>query len=237
MSAVHARFQSVETHIKKGPEFMAIRFNIRQKRKEIRKKLAPLENYLLDDITEATVNAWKTAHDFDIHEIATTLGTSRGRVYAMLSKLKELKIIIDEKKYGRLHSIGLNPEFFGQILIDHQHDLDKKKHLSLAVDNSKKTEIGGPVSDLEDPKSDLENPVSDLKSPELDLNLSQLFEKIKENVPIDSLRLDKSLRCENGESFTLSKIEDLTAEEVDQRKKELLRQYRESEERLSVAIS
>lgn len=229
MSAVHAVNPSHQSEAKpkKGPEFMALRFNVRQKRKELRKDIAPLENYLLDDITEATVNAWKATHDFDINEIARTLGTSRGRVYAMLSKLKELKIITDEKKYGRLHSIGLNPEFFGQILIDHQHDLDKKKHLSLAVDNSKKTEIGGPVLDLEDPKSDLESPVSDLKSSEPDLSLPQLFEKIEENVPIDSFRSHRSLRRKTGESLTFKKIETMTAHEVEARKIYLREQSRE----------
>lgn len=119
-----------------GPEFMSLRYNVREQRRKIRRDLKPLENYLLDDIAEGTINSWDSQNEFDLKILALGLGIKVNRIYSMLKDLSERSIIVRKPtRYPGREILGLNPAFFGQILTNHQHELEKKRHLTLVWDN------------------------------------------------------------------------------------------------------
>lgn len=198
-----------EGEIKKGPEFMSLRFNVRAKRREIRRNLTPLQNYLLDDITEGTVNEWDSKNEFDLKDLAAGLKVTPNRVYEMVKDLEALKIIIRKPtRYRGREILGLNPELFGQVLTDHQNDLEKRRHLRVVPISSppdpKPTEGVGRDSDSTSRESDHSSRDSDSGSRESDTNAAQQSENKQEKTPLDPLDSFKSLRGENGDSDSRS---------------------------------
>lgn len=193
---------------RKGAEFMSLRYNVRNKRREIRRELKPLENYLLDDIAEGSINCWATKREFDLNDLAAGLGIRVNRVYSMLKDLHARSIITREPtKYPCLEILGFNESYFGQILTDHQYEIEKKKtHLKVIVDNSKVAvdnfdgEVPNGTNQVPNGTGSLQN--RDLSSPKRDLISSQINEIIEESLPIDSSQIDiELLREKYGNAF------------------------------------
>jgi hypothetical protein len=164
----------------KGPEYMAMRWNILQKKKEIRRDIQPLDNFLLDDLIEGTVNKWVSESEFDVEDLAAGLKTGTNRVYASIKKMHAMGLITKrETRYKRRLILGLNPNFFGQILIDHQHQLEKKKHLRLVSIGTQEV----PKETEEVPNGTGPHPKRDSRGPDRDLNDLQLIDSKQENFP------------------------------------------------------
>lgn len=180
----------------KGAEFMALRANVREKRRELRKDLTPSQNYLLDDITEYTVNGWSSTKEFDLDQLATGLGyKTTDKIYLLLKQLHKKGLIIRKPtKYAKREILGLNPKVFGQVLINHQHETEKRKHLKLLPQLTKQesTTYEAGVNDLQSVSQSL----TDHK-----LKLDQPIEIIKENRPIDSYRSLQISLDENSDEF------------------------------------
>lgn len=163
----------------KGSEFMALRQNVITKRRELRSQLTPTENYLLDDIQNGTIGKWDTISEFDLNDLADSLDIQINKVYVLLKGLHEKRIIVREKtKYKKLEKIGLNPEMFGQILIDHQEEIRKKKHLKLVPNQNKFSPDLG--LDMSKKRNDLVQKKDQISNEDVDI--------IEENRPIDSFR-------------------------------------------------
>jgi hypothetical protein len=190
------------TKPRKGPEFMALRFNIIQKRKELRKVLSYREYCLLEEIIDGTVDKWESKSKFDLRKLGENLGIRINKTYVTLKSLTSKKIIIREKTEFKLQeTIGLNPDIFGQILIDHQHMLELKKHLSLVVDNSERLV---PKEDQRTPEKGLdESRKRTYLVPNRDAYPHQTIEIINEKSPIDLIDTYKSLQMEKaGQNLT-----------------------------------
>lgn len=200
-----------------GPEFMALRANVRRKRREIRRDLTPRQNYLLDDITEGTVDGWGSKSEFDLKDLAYGLGVRVNKIYVLLKELHDQSLITREPtRYPGREILGLNPESFGQILINHQHEKEKKKHLRLV-----------PIQDQPSPLSGLAKSLKGTHIiPKEDLSLSQDIEIIKESNPLDSYRLDKSLRCESGDDSNESEWDARGPEKAEQIRKMIEANFR-----------
>lgn len=130
---------------KEGLEFMAIRFNVVERRRKLRffKQVTPGEYFLLEEIELATIGGQngkstiRSSGEFYIKDFATILGIGFNKVYVQLKSLEAKNLIIRQKTRSKgLEIIGLNPAEFGQILIDSQHALETKKHLKMVVNNS-----------------------------------------------------------------------------------------------------
>lgn len=143
-----ARLKAAEQEIKKGKglEFMALRFNVIDKRRELQrqKKITPAESCLLQEIELGTCGARnKKKHmmsqaEFYLEDLSINLGYKKvNKIWSLLKSLEQKTFIIRKPTRSKgLELIGLNPEVFGQILIDKEHEKEKKRHLKL-VDNSK----------------------------------------------------------------------------------------------------
>jgi len=124
---------------RKGLEFMAIRFNIVDKRRELRSQLKPAENYLLDEIELATIGGRNEKRTIAseaqlyIEDLSNALGyKEKDKIWSLLKSLQNKKLIIRRPTRSKgLEIIGLNPEIFGQILIDKQDAIERRKHLKL----------------------------------------------------------------------------------------------------------
>lgn len=178
-----------------GAEFMSTRFNILQKRRMIRRSLKPLENYLLDDIEEGTLYKWSSESEFDLEDLSLSLGTGVNRIYSMLSSLHERGIIVKrDTRYKRRFVLGLDPDFFGQILTNHQNELEQKRHLSLVVDNkgngvdNSRKQVPNGTNEV--PNGTNEVPKTKRRSPKQEKKIANCREIIEEKSPIDPYRLD-----------------------------------------------
>jgi hypothetical protein len=119
-------------------------------------------------------------------------------------------IIREQTKYRKIEILGLNPEVFGQILIDKYHERDIKNQLQLVVDNSR--------SDVDNSKSQviLRDQIGHEVGPNQSRSMtnlvtkydqipSQSCENIEEKSSLEFFRVYlESLRGKMGESFTLS---------------------------------
>lgn len=170
---------------------MAVRMNIIRKRREIRHELTPSQNYLLDDIMLGTINDWDSSNQFDLEELANGLGyKSTDKLYLMLKQLANKKIIIRKPtKYPGLEILGLNPEFFGQVLIDHQNALEKNRSLKIVVDNSQ-DKLTDHKEITYEPKASNLRTVSDQLTNSKLLS-TQPIENIEQNFPLDSYRCEQ----------------------------------------------
>lgn len=137
-----------ETGKSGGLEFMAIRFNVADKRRNLRvsKEVTPAEYFLLEEIERGTIGAHNAKRmicseaEFYLKDLAENLGILVNKIYVQLKSLQKKNLIVRRSTRSKgLEIIGLNPTEFGQVLIDTQHEIEKKRHLKLAVDNSKKS--------------------------------------------------------------------------------------------------
>lgn len=114
---------------KKGPEFMALRRNVLDKRKELKRDLTPSQGNLLDELIEGTIYRWRSVAVFSVGELAYNLGyRGKEKVYRNLKVLREKGIIVQTKGWRKWEiNLGLNPDIFGQILIDHQLEKEKRR--------------------------------------------------------------------------------------------------------------
>lgn len=164
---------------RKGAEFMSLRCNVIRKRKELRSTLSPRENYLLDDIQEGTIGDWQSLGEFNLEDLAKGLNIRMNKIYVLLKNLHTKDIIVREKtKHKKLEMLGLNPNIFGQILSNHQHGIEKKKHLRLV-----------PNQDAVSPKSGLnESQIRTDLVPKRDQIYLQHNDIIDKKSPLDSYR-------------------------------------------------
>lgn len=133
----------------KGLEFMAYRIEVAQVHLElsVKKKVTPAEHNLLRLLELCTIGAQNgrsyicSKIDFQIEDLSNALGYNgiqNGKIWRLLKSLEKKKYIIREKTRRKgTEILGLNPEVFGQILIEKHQTLDKKRHLRIAVDNTK----------------------------------------------------------------------------------------------------
>jgi hypothetical protein len=117
---------------------MSLRYNIRRKQKELRHELPPSQYYLIEEIIDGTVGDWDSTNEFDLEHLAKQMGyKSTNKLYSMLKELDKKELIVRKStRYPRREVLGLNPKLFGQVLTNHQTDLEKKRHLKIVVDNS-----------------------------------------------------------------------------------------------------
>jgi hypothetical protein len=129
------------TDKKKGLEFMAMRFNIAEKHLElaVTKKITQAEDNLLKVIELGTIGDITSKKEFFLDDLSEKLGYKTPmKIWKLVKSLETKKLITREKTKSKGREIiGLNPEFFDQVLIQKYHEMDKRKHLKLAVDNSK----------------------------------------------------------------------------------------------------
>ena len=133
----------------KGLEFMAYRIEIAQVHLDlsIRKKITPAEHNLLRLLELCTIGAQNgrsyicSKIDFQIEDLSSALGykdIEHGKIWRLLKSLEKKKFIIRQKTRSKgTEILGLNPEVFGQILIEKHQAVDNKRHLRIAVDNTK----------------------------------------------------------------------------------------------------
>lgn len=131
----------------KGLEFMAYRLEIAQVhlRLSIQKKITPAEHNLLRLLELCTIGAQNSRSyicskiDFQIEDLSNALGYKEpAKIWRLLKSLENKKIILREKTRAKgTEILGLNPEVFGRILISRHEALDKKRHLRIAVDNTR----------------------------------------------------------------------------------------------------
>lgn len=132
---------------KKGLEFMALKLDVANKHLElaVQKQITPAEDNLLKVIEMQTIgarnlkNQISTKASLRISEISAKLGyKEKDKIWKLLKSLHSKGIITREKTTEKdIEIIGLDCKCFGQVLCDKQHQVEKIRHLTLAVDNSK----------------------------------------------------------------------------------------------------
>lgn len=125
---------------------MALRFNVIDKRRHlwITKAVTPSEYFLLEQIEIGTMGANNSRStimsktEFILEDLSLQLGyKSPMKIWKLLKDLHKKNLITREHtRFKGVEVIGLNPEVFGQVLINKHHELEKTRHLKL-VDNSK----------------------------------------------------------------------------------------------------
>jgi hypothetical protein len=130
----------------KGLEFMAYKLCVARKHIElsVTKKITPAESNLLRLLEIGTIGAQNSRGyicskaEFYITDLSVALGyKEKDKIWKILKSLHKKQYIIREKTRTKDREVlGLNPAVFEQILIDKQHETDKKRHLKLAVDNT-----------------------------------------------------------------------------------------------------
>lgn len=131
----------------KGLDFMAYRIDVARKHFElsVQRKVTPAESNLLLFLELGTIGAQNSRSqisskaEFYIEDISKALGyKEKDKIWKLLKSLHSKGYILRDKTRSKNREIlGLNPEVFSQILIDRHHEVDKKRHLRVAVDNTK----------------------------------------------------------------------------------------------------
>lgn len=131
----------------KGLEFMAYRIDVARKHFElsVQRKVTPAEGNLLLFLEMGTIGAQNSRSqicskaEFYIEDLSKALGyKEKAKIWRILKSLHAKNYIIREKTRSKNREVlGLNPSIFSQVLIDKHHEIDKKRHLKLAVDNTK----------------------------------------------------------------------------------------------------
>lgn len=125
----------------KGLDFMALRLDIAEKHLElcVQKKITPAEDNLLKVIQMASIGARNNRKHIcsrtliQVSELSQKLGyKEKDKIWKLLKSLHTKGYIVREKTINKdVEVIGLNPKFFGQILVEKQHEKEKKRHLTL----------------------------------------------------------------------------------------------------------
>lgn len=130
----------------KGLEFMAYKLCVAKKHIElcVTKKITLAESNLLRLLEIGTIGAQNGRSqitdkaEFFISDLSAALGyKKKDKIWTILKSLEKKKYIVREKTRNKdAEILGLNPKVFDQILIDKHHEIAKKRHLKLAVDNT-----------------------------------------------------------------------------------------------------
>jgi DNA-binding MarR family transcriptional regulator len=125
----------------KGLEFMAYKLSVARKHIElaVTKKVTPVESNLLRLLEIGTIGAQNgRSHitdkaEFYISDLSKALGyKEKAKIWRVLKSLEKKGYIIREKtRHNDKEILGLNPLVFDQILIDKQHEIARKRHLTL----------------------------------------------------------------------------------------------------------
>lgn len=175
-----------------GLEFMGLRMNVIDKslELEISKQINPTESLLLRFIQLGTIGGRNRKRqicsyaEFYIKDFGDLLQTRMNKVYVHLKSLhaKELIIRIPTRSKD-IQIIGLNPSVFGQILVNSQHEIEQKKHLSLVPSQDQLSPKVGPI------KSQTRTKLV----PSQDQIASEPIEIIQEKPLLDSYRRNKTV--------------------------------------------
>ncbi len=124
------------TKQKKG--FMALRNNVYDLKLELWHILKPLEMHLVDIIIDRTIKWKQEEAKISIQEFMEKTRQDHTRIYRALKALEDRKVIVRRKHKHDL-VIGLNKEYFGDLLIKKHEEalLARKSRVKLVVDNSK----------------------------------------------------------------------------------------------------
>jgi hypothetical protein len=181
---------------KKGLSFMGSQFTIIDKRHEllIAKIITPTESLLLEKIQLGTAGARNgkstisSEAEFFLNDLADLLHIRINKIYVQLKSLHSKDLIIRKSTRSKGREIlGLNPKKFGQILIDSQHEIEKRRHLRLV------------------PNQDQSNPESGLDESNNGINMVPNQDQNEhEKTALDSFRpyIDPFRGSEGGESCT-----------------------------------
>lgn len=128
---------------------MAIRFNISDTHRWLKRNglITFSESNLIDEIVLGTVGARNPKNqmcsetDFNLKTLADNLGITTNHVYARLKTLNQKYLVLRKHSdYSGCEILGLNPYFWGQILIDKSHAVERARTLKCVVNNVQKME-------------------------------------------------------------------------------------------------
>lgn len=194
---------------------MAIRFNISDTHRWLKRNglITFSESNLIDEIVLGTVGARNpksqivSKMDFHLRQLSNDLGyKDLDKLWRILKSLNSKYLIIREKSdFEGSEILGLNPYFWGQILIDKSHQQEHSRHLKCIVNNSKKSVNTPEAQPTKRPRSTDGSFASNrrivgssLPNRRLDTPFSQ--EIIEEKAPLESYRrVKKSLEGELDE--------------------------------------
>ncbi len=135
-----AKIETQKQKEKQEDYFMALRKNVRIKLRQLYFLVKPSEYYIAELICDGTVD-WKHQYeDIDLIELAKNAGVRMDVLKSALKNLTKMGVI-KRTPHPRLRyteTMCLNPEYFGQILIDRQSKADQshlKRHLQLVQNN------------------------------------------------------------------------------------------------------
>lgn len=119
----------------------------------VRKVITPMEANVLTLIELGTIggqnkfNKFCSLGEFDLNEMNQNLNyKDKNKIYGLLKKLTEKGLIHRQHtSFKNLEILGLNPDVFGQILIDSLHKVEQER-IRLVVDNSKNEHTNRVVS-------------------------------------------------------------------------------------------
>lgn len=122
--------------------YMALRNNVYDTKLELWHILKPLEMFLVDIIIDKTIKWRQKEAKITIEDLVERTKQRSDYIYIALKELESKGVIVRRKTKHDLF-IGLNEEFFGELLIKKHEDAlqARKSKIKIVVDNSKnKTE-------------------------------------------------------------------------------------------------
>lgn len=183
---------SDQKDLRKVKGHMALRNNVYDLKLELWRILKPLEYYLVDVIIDKTIKWREKEAKITIKELKERTGQHHSEIYRALKGLETKRVIV-RRKHNHDLIIGLNEEFFGELLIKKHADalLERKKKIKIVVDNSKKV-CATPTASVSDIHESCRNHTQDLCETNTE-NINQDFEIIEEKRPLNTLLKDISL--------------------------------------------
>lgn len=133
----------------KGLEFMAVRFSIIDTHRWLKRNgfITLSESDLIDEIILGTVGARNPKNqmcsetDFNLKTLAEILGIGLNKLYVKIKNLNQNYLILKRPSlYSGCEILGLNPYFWGQILIDKSHAVERSRVLKCVINNVPKLE-------------------------------------------------------------------------------------------------
>lgn len=141
---------------KGGLEFMALRVQVYEKHLElaVTRKITPAEDNLLKLIELGTIGARNSRKQicskaiFRISDLSMKLGyKEKDKIWKIVKSLHSKGYLIRDKTANKNEEVlGLDPKVFGQVLATKQHDIERKRHLSLVPDDHR---LGADESSVE----------------------------------------------------------------------------------------
>lgn len=198
-----------DEHLRKKKGYMALRNNVYDTKLELWHVLKPLEYYLVDIIIDKTIKWRQKEAKITIEELTERTRQHRSEIYRTLKSLEIKKVIFRRKQRHDL-IIGLNEDYFGELLIKRHEDAlhARRNKIKIVVDNSKKEcEIHNDF--VENSHNISVDSTQDLCGihPQKDIHLSEnIGESSSLNTFFKDIFKNTSLKDSKkpGESFTLS---------------------------------